>query len=118
MRHLLLLVSLCAVLFSEDFISEFEYGQMLYRDSRGVSCVPCHGETGEGIARIVSYHDEKGREVVISGPDIRHTTLKQMRESVKQGQGIMPRYFLTDREIKAIYAYLQTVNRESNTSNE
>ncbi len=43
---LLFLVSLS--LFGEDFISDFEYGQMLYRDSRGVSCVPCHGEVGEG----------------------------------------------------------------------
>ena len=55
-------------LYAEDFISEFEYGQMLYRDPRGVGCVPCHGETGEG-KMIVSYRNSKGEKITISGPN-------------------------------------------------
>ncbi len=113
-----ILLSLCLVLFSlfaEDFISEFEYGQMLYRNPRGVSCVPCHGETGEG-REIVRYKNSKGETVIISGPDIRSTTLAQIRESVQQGKGVMPRYFLTDKEIRTIHAYLQKVNSDNNES--
>ena len=116
MKKILLPVLLVASLFAEDFISEFEYGQMLYRDPRGVSCVPCHGETGEG-KKIVSYHNNKGEKITISGPDIRAASLEQIRDSVKQGKGVMPKYFLTDKEIQTIHAYLQKVNDDNTSSN-
>ncbi len=115
MRKILLILFLCASLYAEDFISEFEYGQMLYRDPRGVSCVPCHGETGEG-KKIVSYRDSKGEKVTISGPDIRTSTLEEISNSIKHGKGVMPKYFLTDKEIKTIHAYLKKVNSENNES--
>ena len=115
MRIILFLFLPLFSLFAEDFISEFEYGQMLYRDPRGVSCVPCHGETGEG-KRIASYKNSKGVKIVLRGPDIRTATLSKISESVKQGTGLMPRYFLTDKEIKTIHAYLQKVNSDSNES--
>ena len=115
MRTRWFLVLLSLTLHGEDFISDFEYGQMLYRDSRGVSCVPCHGETGGG-RDIVSYMDSKGREVTIHGPDIRSATLEQIRTSLKEGKGVMPRYFLTDQEIQMIHAYLKEVNSENNES--
>jgi len=105
----LLLVS--TLLFAEDFISEHEYGQMLYQNPRGVSCVPCHGDTGEG-KHIVSYRENSGKEVIIYGPDIRSMSLAQISDSIKKGKGIMPKYFLTDKEIKTIYAYLKRVNIE------
>jgi len=110
---LLLLASLS--LFAEDFISDFEYGQMLYRDSRGVSCVPCHGETGEG-KEIVRYRNSKNKTIIINGPDIRFATLEQIRTSLKEGKGVMPKYFFTDKEIQMIYAYLKEVNTENNES--
>lgn len=115
MRTVLLLLLPLFSLFAEDFISEFEYGQMLYRNPRGVSCVPCHGEMGEG-RKIVSYKNSKGESVTISGSDIRTATLAQIRQSVQQGKGVMPRYFLTDKEIRTIHDYLQKVNSESNES--
>lgn len=115
MRTSFLFIILLSSLMAEDFISEFEYGQMLYRDPRGVSCVPCHGETGEGKA-IVSYKDSKGQTVTISGPDIRTASLAQIRLSVQQGKGVMPRYFLTDKETRTIHAYLQKVNGDNNES--
>jgi len=111
MRIFLLLFLYCLSLGAEDFISDFEYGQMLYRDSRGVSCVPCHGETGEGRF-IASYRNRKGQKIEVSGPDIRQATLSQIQEAMHKGPGWMPRYFLTDKEIAMIYAYLQEVNRQ------
>jgi mono/diheme cytochrome c family protein len=98
------------VLCAEDFITEFEYGQMLYQDPRGASCVTCHGETGGGEL-IAEYPDKQGRIIALSGPDIRHASLEQIRQSVRDGKGVMPRYFLTDEETQTIHAYLQQVNR-------
>jgi len=110
---LLLTTGICA----EDFITEFEYGQMLYQNPRGASCVACHGETGEGKV-ITTYTDKAGKPVTLSGPDIRNASLEQIRRSVQKGQGVMPRYFLTEKELKTIYAYLQKVNvrKENNIS--
>jgi len=95
---------------SEDFITDFEYGQMLYRDPRGASCAACHGETGSG-ALIGEYTDKRGRIVRLNGPDIRNASLQKIRESVHKNAGVMPRYFLTEEEIQTIHAYLQQVNR-------
>ena len=95
---------------AEDFISEFEYGQMLYQNPRGVSCVPCHGDRGQG-AEIVRYRDARGRPVILRGPDIRHSTPRKIVEALRSGPGVMPRYFLTDKEIQAIVTYIREVQR-------
>jgi len=94
---------------AEDFITDFEYGQMLYQDPHGASCAACHGETGGG-EMIGEYTDRQGRIVALNGPDIRHATLQQIRTSIHTGKGVMPRYFLTDKEIRTIHAYLHQVN--------
>ena len=93
---------------NEDFISHYEYGQMLYNNPRGVSCAQCHGETGEGKV-IVEYHDIHGKEV-ISGPDIRQESLSRMINSTNSYHKVMPRYYLTNAEVKAIYDYMQKKN--------
>ena len=107
---------------SEDFISHYEYGQMLYTNPRGVSCSQCHGESGEGCV-IVSYKDIDGKKKVIKGIDIRQENLSSMISSVNIYHKIMPRYYLTNEEVKAIYDYLQKKNenylfefKESNCS--
>lgn len=93
----------------EDFISHYEYGEMLYSNPRGVSCSQCHGQNGEGKV-IVHYQDIHGKEV-LKGSDIRQKTLKEMIVAVNSYHKIMPRYYLTDEEIKAIYDYLQKKNK-------
>jgi mono/diheme cytochrome c family protein len=89
----------------EDFISHDEYGEMLFNNPRGVSCSQCHGESGEGKV-IVRYQDIDGKKV-LKGADIRQKTLKEMIISVNCYHKVMPRYYLTDEEVKAIYDYLQ-----------
>jgi len=105
----------------EDFISHYEYGQMLYENPRGVSCAQCHGESGEGRT-IVEYRDIHGKQA-LEGSDIRQNTLEEMIKSVNTYHKIMPRYYLTDEEVKAIYDYIQKKNAsylsnsvETNTS--
>jgi len=100
------------VLSAGDFISEFEYGQMLYANPRGVSCVPCHGSTGKG-KKIVTYVNKKGKKVTIKGPDITQSSLEDIKRSIHEGKGVMPRYFLTDEEAKTIYEYIHKVNTDS-----
>ena len=111
MKHfrtlLWLLLPLC-VSAEEDFISHYEYGQMLYENPRGVSCAQCHGDSGEGRL-IVAYEDEEGKQR-LEGSDIRQDSLKVMIRSVKMYHKIMPRYYLTDEEVEAIYDYLKDKN--------
>jgi mono/diheme cytochrome c family protein len=90
---------------TESFISEYEYGEMLYTNPRGVSCTECHGETGEGKS-IVHYEDIHGKQE-LRGSDIRKSSLAQMIHSVNTYHAVMPRYYLTDDEVEAMYKYLQ-----------
>ncbi len=94
---------------TESFISDYEYGQMLYTNPRGVSCSQCHGSSGEGQV-IVQYTNISGKES-IKGADIRKKTLHEMIVSVNSYHKVMPRYYLTKDEVKAIYEYLQTINK-------
>ena len=107
MKRLILLLPLLLGA-NEDFISHYEYGEMLYANPRGVSCSQCHGERGEG-ADIVEYKEGKEKEV-IKGPDIRQESLLRMINSVNAYHKIMPRYYLTDEEVKAIHDYIQKKN--------
>ena len=93
---------------NEDFISHYEYGEMLYDNPRGVSCSQCHGKDGAGTI-IVEFRDIHGKQA-IKGSDIRNKNLQAMIGSVNNYHEIMPRYYLTDEEVKAIHDYLQKKN--------
>jgi adenine-specific DNA methylase len=89
---------------------------MLYNNPRGVSCSQWHGSSGEGT-KIVEFRDIHGKQA-IQGPDIRKESLYRMVNSINRYHEIMPRYYLTNEEVKAIYDYLQEKNREYLTKNE
>jgi len=94
---------------TESFITDYEYGEMLYSNPRGISCAECHGENGQGKV-IVQFQDIKGKEV-IRGSDIRKITLQEMITATNTYHKVMPRYYLTNKEVKAIYGYLQEKNK-------
>jgi mono/diheme cytochrome c family protein len=98
----------------EDFISYFEYGGMLYENPRGVTCKKCHGTRGEG-KEIARYKDAKGRVRILRAPAIAKLDFVRFyRPFTSQGHkrtDVMPTYFLTKKEIRAIYDYLRTVNQ-------
>ena len=107
---------------NEDFISHYEYGEMLYNNPRGVSCAQCHGKQGEG--KVIVKYREENKDMVIQGSDIRQKPLSQMIHTLNSFHKIMPRYYLTDEEAKAIYDYIQKKNetylaqiKENNSSN-
>jgi len=109
LKRLLILLPFC-VAAQEDFISHYEYGEMLYHNPRGVSCAQCHGEGGEGKV-IVEYRDIHGKNA-LKGPDIRLKSLEEMIRSVNSYHPVMPRYYLTDEEVRTIYDFLQKRNAE------
>ncbi len=108
MRKLLFLLPL-SIFADGDFITDFEYGMMLYNNPRGISCAVCHGESAEG-KKIVEYIDNNGKKVVINGVDIRQKTLLEISKTVARNHPIMPKYYLTEEEIKAIHYYIQRKN--------
>lgn len=101
-------MSFFSQLFAEDsFITFLEYGKMLYNNPRGIGCVECHGAYGEG-GDIANYiHKRKHRNLV--APPIGNIPFKSFKNALQKGKKVMPKYYLTDNEIEAIYKYLQSV---------
>jgi len=121
----LFILFVCTIFaFGEDFISEFEYGQMLYKNPRGVSCAKCHGDLGEG-SFIASFKNKDDLVIKFNGPDIRALNLQAFKKAIFKGGKIMPKYYLTDKEVEAIFKYVKIVNnyekpaepKETNDSN-
>jgi len=110
-RYVFFFFSLLNLLFAkEDFISEYEYGEMLYNNPRGISCTSCHGEYAQG-KKIVEYYTTDGKRVVVKGSDIRDITLTELHKSLNKNHRIMPRYYLANKEVIAIYKYIKEKNR-------
>lgn len=106
---------------SEDFLSSVEYGRMLYKNPRGISCSQCHGKEGKGGQKIAKYYDKKKNPKLLRGVDITSYSLKDLKASLKnqyrennkrKRHKIMPMYYLTDEEVQAIFDYLQYSNKQ------
>lgn len=95
-----------ASVLDEQFMTEEEYGGYLYQDPRGISCKRCHGEYGKG-QHLVSY-TSRGKSVDINAPDITQLDLDSFSNAVRKTNTIMPKYYLTDSEVRAIYKYITT----------
>lgn len=93
-----------------SFITKDEYAKMLYNAPRGISCAKCHGEVGEG--KIIAAFVEKGRPKTLETAPIYHLDYTRFEKGVKASKSVMPKYYLTDSEIAALYYYLQSVNRK------
>ena len=108
---------------SESFLSSVEYGRLLYKNPRGISCSQCHGKEGKGGQKIAKYYDKKKNPKLLKGVDITSYSLKDLKASLKnqyrennqrKRHKIMPMYYLTDEEIQAIFDYLQYSNKQKN----
>lgn len=106
---------------NEDwFITNYEYGKMLYNNPRGISCAKCHGKKGEGKI-ITSFINSKNQKVIIKTSPFKDLTFKKLKSALYKEKrffkqkpkffNIMPKYdYLTDNEIKAILLYLRRKN--------
>ncbi len=107
----LLFITLPFWLFAKSsFITPMEYATSLYKNPRGIGCNKCHGESGEG--RIVAKYEHKNEKKSFAGPPINSISFNNFFTSLNVRKNGMPRYFLTQKEIKALYFYLQEKKRE------
>lgn len=93
-----------------SFITPMEYSSSLYKNPRGIGCDKCHGDFGEG--RLVAEYIHKGQKKSFKGPAINSMNFDDFYNSLSVRKNGMPRYFLTDKEIKALYFYLQEKKRK------
>lgn len=95
---------------NNSFITDYEYGAMLYKNPRGIGCDKCHGR-GDKSVIIAKYKDKKENKTLVA-PPINNVPFENFVEvlTTKRGKSnIMPSYFLTNDEIKSIYFYLQNL---------
>lgn len=106
---------------SESFLSSVEYGRMLYKNPRGISCAQCHGKTGKGGKKIAKYYDKNKNPKLLKEVDITSYTLEELKASLRNEyreknrikyHKIMPMYYLTKEEVQAIFDYLQYANQD------
>lgn len=88
----------------DSFITETEYAQHLYKNPRGIGCDKCHGKRGEGM--VISKYKHKGKKMVLETKEINSMNFSDFSASLEQSRSVMPKYFLTKKEIKALYDYL------------
>ncbi|MCF6201699.1 MAG: cytochrome c [Hydrogenimonas sp.] len=111
MKYLIIATLSALLLFAEEsFITEGEYGQMLYENPRGIGCVHCHGKRGEGA--LIARYKDNGEQKELRAPGIREIPLAKLKSSLLKRHRVMPTYFLTDKEIRAIFYYLHMGGEE------
>lgn len=120
MKQYIFLLFILSSLFSEDalqsiskqtndnlFITDYEYGQMLYKNPRGIGCIKCHGKDGKRM--FIARYTHKTKEYEIFAPSIENITFAKFKKKLKSHtntKSIMPTYFLTHDEIKSIHNYI------------
>jgi len=101
----ILLFSLPLVLFATaSFITPMEYASQLYKNPRGIGCQKCHGEDGKG--KIIAKYTHKEKKKAFTAPAIDTIKFEDFYKALNSRKKGMPRYFLTDKEIQALYLYL------------
>ena len=103
-----------------SFITKYEYGEMLYKNPRGVGCIKCHKADGEG-GLISTYIDKFGKQRNIYAPAINKLSLKKFKQilihqnysKIRNGKKLqknrvifMPTYFLVDDEVDSLHYYI------------
>ena len=84
-----------------------EYSSSLYKNPRGIGCDNCHGEKGEG--KLVASYMHKKKKKEFRGPAINNIIFNDFKEALNKSKRGMPRYYLTNSEIKALFFYLQEI---------
>jgi mono/diheme cytochrome c family protein len=90
-----------------SFITPMEYSSSLYKNPRGIGCHHCHGKKGNGRLVANYIHEKKKKSFV--GPKINSINYDEFEKALMNSQKGMPRYYLTIKEIKALFFYLQQI---------
>jgi len=87
-----------------SFITADEYAAQLYKNPRGIGCQHCHGNSGEG--KLIAEYVHKNKKKSFNGPSIDSVTYRAFYIALSERKKGMPRYFLTDKEIEALYLHV------------
>jgi len=104
MKTLFLLLSPLYLFATASFITPAEYAAQLYKNPRGIGCHKCHGDEGEG--KVIAKYKHKGKERSFSAPRINSINYNEFYRALNKRKNGMPRYFLTDKEVAALYLHL------------
>ena len=104
MKYILFLMIPLLLFSSSTFITQSEYAAQLYKNPRGISCALCHGKNGEG--KLIAKYVHKKKEKSFVGPAINNIKYSQFYKALTSRKRGMPRYYLTAKEIEALYFYL------------
>ncbi len=110
MKTLFLLLSPLYLFATASFITPMEYASQLYKNPRGIGCNKCHGENGKG--KLIAKYKHKGIERSFRGPQINTLEYTRFYKALKRRKNGMPRYFLTDKEVEALYLFLHKNEQE------
>lgn len=105
MKYILSLCVAFSLYAQTSFITPMEYASSLYKNPRGIGCHLCHGDKGEG--KIIAKYIHEDKQEVFMGSAINNLDYTKFYKKLNSRNKGMPRYFLTDKEIKALYFYLQ-----------
>ena len=94
------------LLFGETtFITDMEYAAQFYKNPRGIGCQHCHGDSGEG--KLIARYIHKDKRRTFKGPVINNLDFPTFFKELNRRKRGMPRYFLTQKEIQALFLHLQ-----------
>ncbi len=105
MRYLFIFLFPLYLCAETSFITPLEYASQLYKNPRGIGCQHCHGDNGEG--KLIATYVHKKKKKSFEGPAINRVDYKTFYKALNKRKKGMPRYFLTKREIEALYLFLQ-----------
>jgi len=115
MKIILFLLLLPFTLFgTSTFITPIEYATQLYKNPRGIGCQHCHGKNGEG--KLIARYIHKNKPRTFRGPAINNVKFNVFFKSLNTRIKGMPRYYLTNKEIEALYLHLHQ-NDKKDTKN-
>jgi len=105
MRYLLFFIFPIILFGGSSFITPLEYASQLYKNPRGIGCHLCHGNNGEG--KLVATYTHKKEKKSFAGPAINKLDFNTFYKALNERKNGMPMYFLTKKEVQALYLYLQ-----------
>ena len=104
MKYILFLLLPLFVWADSTFITPMEYASQLYANPRGIGCQKCHGEHGEG--KVIATYIHKKQKKSFVGPKINDVAFHDFYKALNNRTKGMPRYYLTKKEVEALYFYL------------
>lgn len=112
MKKLLFLLLPWILLAESTFITPLEYASQFYKNPRGIGCQLCHGDNGEG--KLIANYVHKNVKKSFRGPPINGLDFEKFYRALNMKKDGMPRYYLTQKELQALYLFLHRNDEKKN----